>query len=480
MAGASEPLAVWLYGEHVATLERRRGRLRLTHSDAAQRRFGLNVPLVSMSMPVSARPYGHELASAFFEGLLPEGEVRRAVAYDLGLPESDVFGLLGELGRDCAGALVVQPVSAGNPVAAPLAEAEPVDGEEVARRMARLRVAPLGIDDRVRLSLAGVQGKLLLVRRPDGGWALPTGGVPSTHILKPATALPQVVENEAFCLRAAGHAGLAAAEVEIASVGGRPVLVVTRFDRARPDSGEVVRLHQEDACQALGIAPARKYEEHDGPSLVAMASTLRRWRAPEEELDRLLEAVTFSVAVGNADLHGKNVTFLHDGESEIRLAPLYDVMCTRAYPDVSAVAGMFVNGVTGLDDIGPGDLVAEAEAWGLPARRAAGVVDRLLERLPGALEAAASETGEVPEALVGLVSERVARARAASARTSGAVAPAFVPSVDAPAVQEAAEVRVDSAEAGEPRVWVTPYRRADGTPVAGHWRARRALDSDAP
>lgn len=145
----------------------------------------------------------------FFDGLLPEGEIRRMIAHDFGLDERDVFGLLEALGRDCAGALVLlpegeQPLVQGLP--------EPVSEEEVARRLRELRFHPLGVDQRVRVSLAGMQEKLLLARRTAGGWGLPVDGAPSTHILKPAhPLLPLSIPNEALCLRVARHLGMRAA-----------------------------------------------------------------------------------------------------------------------------------------------------------------------------------------------------------------------------------------------------------------------------
>ncbi|MHB8438379.1 MAG: HipA domain-containing protein [Acidimicrobiales bacterium] len=407
MAGP-EPLAVWLSGEHVATVELKRSGLRLFHTEEAQRNFGLNVPLLSMSMPVSGRPYGPAKVGPFLDGLLPEGEIRRSVAYDLGLADTDTFGLLAELGRDCAGALVIQPISADPPELCRVEQAEPIDDTEVGRRLAALQRAPLGIDDRVRLSLAGVQGKLLLTRLPGGGWALPLNGVPSTHILKPAAAMAHMVENEAFCLRVAHHLGLAGAEVEVTDIAGRRVLVVTRFDRRRLASGEIVRIHQEDMCQALSIPPQRKYEEHGGPSLCAVAELLNRWRASEDDLEQLLRIVTLSIALGNADLHGKNLTILLGPDGRLQLAPIYDVTVTRAYSWVSPVAGMFVNGVHNVDDITPADLMAEAERWKLPTARARHIVATMLHALPDAIDAAASDIADVPDEILALVRARVA------------------------------------------------------------------------
>lgn len=404
-----EPLAVWLAGEHVATLELRRG-LRLAYTDAAVRRWPLNTPIVSLAMPVSTRPYLDRRAGPFFDGLLPEGEVRRMLAYDLGLSDDDTFGLLHALGRECAGALVLAPLSEGAPPPASLSRAERIAEEEVARRLAAVCTAPLGIDARVRVSLAGAQGKLLLTRLPDGSWALPVNGAPSTHILKPAVpGLDNSVENEAFCMHVAARVGLDVAHVEVAHFAGRPVLVVERFDRDVTAAGEVRRRHQEDACQALSVPVRRKYEEDGGPSLRALSDLLRRWPAPDAAPADLLRSIVFTAVVGDADRHGKNVAFLHGDDGQVRLTPLYDAMSTRFYPHVSAVLGMFVNGVREIDALRPADFVSEARTWGIGTVAARDAVDGVLDALPGAIAAEADASAWAPLPLVEFLSTRAYR-----------------------------------------------------------------------
>jgi len=453
---AAVPLAVWLHGEHVATLEARRDELSLAYTEIARRRWPLNTPLVSLALPLSLRPHRHRRVFPFFDGLLPEGEVRRMVAFDLGLRDTDTFGLLGALGRDCAGALVIQPLTEPPPRHARLDDARPVDDGEVARRIEQLRVAPLGVDDLVRLSLPGLQHKLLLTRLANGGWALPAGGVPSTHLLKPPIpGLDRSVENEAFCMRLARRVGLRAANCEVAVIGGRRVLVVERFDRAT-SSGEVSRVHQEDMCQALSVPTERKYEERGGPSLREVAGVLRRWRAPGDDVVELLRACVFTITLGDADRHGKNVSVLHDREGSIRLAPLYDVMSTRGYPHVSSVPGMFVNSRRSVDEVRPEDFVAEAVSWGLSEATAWQAVRSVAQVLPDAIDAEAVASPWSPPELVELLG---ARARALRERVAGAVVTFAV-----------------SATGNGPRsaggdVWVEPYRRGDGTEVKGHWRA---------
>jgi serine/threonine-protein kinase HipA len=414
-------LDVWLDGRHVATLFEQRRQMTMRYTDAAGPR---GAPLVSMAMPVAATRFTDRVTRAFFHGLLPEGEARRMLAHDFGLDVSNDMGLLAALGKDCAGALVVQPVGGIPPSFATLPGGDVVDGPEIARRLAQLPVHPLGVDGRIRVSLAGVQSKLLLARRPDGRWSLPSEGVISTHILKPAHRdLPDSVANEAFCMNLAGRAGLAAARTTIESFGGIEVVVSERYDRRVEADGMTVRLHQEDACQALSVltvVPEHKYESFGGPSLAGVAGLLEQWggRAAKEGL---LEQVAFHVVVGNADAHGKNVSFLHREDGTVELAPLYDVMSTVYYSAVAGrrmdpTPGLLVNGNRHIEKVTVGDLVHEAERWGLRNRTAHSVVCDLLERMPGALEQAAGDISAAPGPLVDLIHNQVRDAKSQTVR----------------------------------------------------------------
>lgn len=259
----SDGLVIWLYGEEVARIERTRNRrLRLTYSASALRTYELGTPVLSLSLPVSPRPFPNEVTTSFLDGLLPEGDALRAIAEDLDLRATDTYSLISALGRDCAGALVIQPESDPAPKTPVVRTAEPLTDSDIAELIDNLRSAPLGISQRVRISLGGVQEKLLLTHVSSGTWGRPVDGTPSTHILKPQIrGFSQTVENEAFCMRVAGYAGLRVASVQTMQVEGRPLLVAQRYDRAVRDDGTIDRIHQEDFCQAFSISPRRKYEE---------------------------------------------------------------------------------------------------------------------------------------------------------------------------------------------------------------------------
>jgi serine/threonine-protein kinase HipA len=402
----SEPLCIWLYDMQVATVELERRRLRLRYTRAALDSFPRGVPLLSSQLLLGDEPYPNAAARAFLDGLLPEGDPRRAIADDLGLRADDTFGLARALGRDCAGALVIQPQSAGPPPTATVLTAERLSESDVGVLVANLRSAPLGADSRTRISLAGVQEKLLLTRLPDGAWGRPIDGTPSTHILKPEIqGYPNTVENEAFCMRLAKQLGLPVAEVQTGFAAGRKLLVVSRYDRIVDPDGAVRRIHQEDLCQATGTPPVRKYEEDGGPTLRKFAGLLSA--TDPDSLPTLLAATTLNVAIGNGDAHAKNFSLLHDRSGALRLAPLYDLLSTLNYGDKRLA--MYIDNVQRADRVTFDRLLNEAASWGISRATATATIGDLLERLPAAIERAAAETPGMPQELLHLVSAQSER-----------------------------------------------------------------------
>ena len=413
-----EQLAIWLYGGQIAVVEReRKGRLRLSYTDDALASYEGGTPLLSLALPLTRDRYPNGVTRAFLDGLLPEGEPRRAIAADLDLPASDVFGLLAALGKDCAGALVIQPRDDPSPPLPTTRTAEPLSEDDLAELVANLRSAPLGVGRTVRLSLAGVQEKLLLARMPDGKWGQPVDGTPSTHILKPEIErFANTVENEAFCMRVAKHLGLTVANVEIMLVDGRPVLVVERYDRIVDPDGTVHRVHQEDFCQALGLPPDKKYEQDAGPTLARVARIVQDVAEPSAS-EALLRALTLNVALGNCDAHGKNFSLLHTESGALRLAPFYDLLSTTLYPLDNKLA-MYVDSVQKADRVTADRIVIEATRWGMRRGRVEEIVADSLDRLPAAVSAAADEVNGVPPGLLELVVQRVDQlGRPAASRT---------------------------------------------------------------
>jgi serine/threonine-protein kinase HipA len=289
--------------------------------------------VISASLRVRERPFREREARPFFEGLLPEGLARQRLAARFRLADDDTFGLLAEIGRDCAGALSILPEgedpysSSGEPVVW-------LDDDELAKIVADLDVRPLGVQPErdIRLSLAGAQDKLVVVvDEGSGKIGLPRGTTPSTHILKPAPKerFPGLVLNEAYCSVLAANAGLSAVNGQLIKIHEAPALLVERYDRIR--AGESVqRIHQEDFCQALRVLPNKKYQDDGGPDLRRMVDLINRVSSDAAaDVLRLVQWELLNLLIGNSDGHAKNVALLY-GE-QYRVAPVYDLVCTDLY-----------------------------------------------------------------------------------------------------------------------------------------------------
>lgn len=344
-------LGVWWGTERIGVLEQPDERSR----EYTFRYTNAHRP-VSLSLPVREEPFSTFESAAFFEALLPEGPLRERLSRQLKVAANDSFGLLSEIGRDCAGAL--QILKGDRKPESP--SVRWLDDDELSGLVASLPQHPLGIDSgdrRTRLSLAGVQNKAVLVRDRDSRFGRSVGGMASTHILKPEPAngaYPGLAANEFFCMRLAERCGLPAARVELESIGAAPCLIVERYDRDRSD-WPPKRTHQEDLCQALGIPPALKYQQPDQrlPSFAALASLLNTYgAAPGLERLNAGNAAVFHFLVGNADAHAKNVSLVH-GPNGVALAPLYDVVSTAAYPELDTSLAISVGDVFEPDRIGP-------------------------------------------------------------------------------------------------------------------------------
>lgn len=296
--------------------------------------------------------------------------MRRAIAERFRLSEEDGFGLLDALGADCAGAVVLLP-EGEHPGGAQSAQVRALSEEELIDLVDELPRRPLGVDvdpGDVRLSLGGIQDKLVLVRLSSGKFGQPLNGAPSTCLLKPDYGrYEDLAVNEAFCMRAAAHAGVDVAESQLVQVGSTSCLCVGRFDRVEDDDGQVHRLHQEDMCQALGVLPGAKYEANGGPSVAQIVALLRGPNNARAALDvnRFLKAVLLNFLLGNSDAHGKNFALLYDDSGSLRLAPLYDVVSTVVYPELTDRMAMSIGDVDQPAEVDMAAWVGLAEAGGL-------------------------------------------------------------------------------------------------------------------
>ena len=373
-------------------------------------------PPLSMSLPKKREPFKRRACRPFFAGLLPEESQREAVARKLGVSKANDFKLLEALGGDVAGALSLWPEGELPPAPDASAQPKPFDDQHLAELLDALPKRPLlAGEEGLRLSLAGAQSKLPVVL-VDERIALPAPGQPTTYILKPPiTHFPATTENEALMMQLAAALDLPVAPVQARTVAGKPYLLVKRYDRQFEASGSVRRLHQEDFCQALGIPPERKYQAEGGPTFSTSFDLLRRAvTRPAVEVLKLLDAAVFNVIIGNADAHGKNFSLLYES-SAVTLAPLYDLVCTVAYTDLSPRFAMRVAKCATLEEISASAWAAFANDAGVAAPYVRSRVQALADSTQNALAEVAArlaEAGLDREALTkfaSLVASRAAR-----------------------------------------------------------------------
>jgi len=325
-------------------------------------------PPISQSLPKRPEPFNRRETRPFFAGLLPEAAQREAVAQTLGISKANDFRLLEALGGDVAGALTLWPEGEAPPEAQGLDEAQALDDAKLIEILDILPKRPmLAGREGLRLSLAGAQQKLPVVL-VNGRVALPEPGQPTTHILKPPIErFHATTENEAFAMRLAAAVGLKVASVEPRRLADRTFLLIERYDRDTGADGGVRRVHQEDFCQALGVPPETKYASEGGPGFRVCFDLVRRaCSAPAPSILRLLDAAIFNTMVGNADAHGKNFSLLY-GKEAVDLAPLYDLLCTAAYPELSPNLAMRVAKRATIEEFRPDTWERFAEDVGIGA-----------------------------------------------------------------------------------------------------------------
>lgn len=376
-----QSLDVYLHGRHIGVLSGSSLRLAFEYDAEIVAEYGASSILLSLSLPLTRKKISGTSVFNYFDGLLPEGQVRSHLAAENGLATPDALGLLRVLGADCAGA--VQALPEGESPDGP-AKAIPMTDTEVNSVVETLPTWDLPDDFAITASLGGVQSKVLLSRHNDG-WAWPGRGAVSTHIIKPEpldSPIPHLLTSEDWALKVAAAAGLRAAESRLETFGSRQAIIVTRYDRTQ-DGG---RLHQEDFTQALALASMAKYEGTTAPpSRLTKLVTAAAPHARDDDGFRrdLLRAVTFNVLIGNGDAHSKNYSLLLRDGGEVLLAPLYDVAPTHLLYAPSVNAGHTLGGQARLNYLTLDHLVREGTDWGMDAddarTTAAGVLKSVAE-----------------------------------------------------------------------------------------------------
>lgn len=366
---------------------------------------GTPVPL-SVSLPVRAEPFEGAVVRNWFCNLLPEGAVRDVLERRLRLPARDDFALLAAIGGECAGAVAVGASDArtsaarrDEPDLETMLAAQGDDAGEGA-------FAALGTPH--RLSLAGAQDKIAVVREADGRLRLPVGDELSTHIVKPDSLRVRGLRDfEALGLALARSIGLDAVDAEPIEIAGRKALLVARYDRVA-QANRVARLHQEDFCQALGYPPELKYEAQGGPSLAACATLIRSTlRLGPNALRGFLDWVIYNGVIANADAHAKNLALLSGEDARRRLAPFYDVVPTAVIAEslVDREPALRIGNATNVDRIAAADWRAFAAAAGYAPRF-------VLDRVATVAQSVGTHAAVVARTLIdqGVDAERMRRA----------------------------------------------------------------------
>ncbi len=295
---------------------------------------------ISLSLPLIARKQEGAAVYNFFSNLLPDSDaIIERMQQRFHIATNHPFDLLASVGRDCVGAiqlypedLIIPPVNA--------VHAEPLDEDAIAQLLAGYRTAPLGMDDThdFRISIAGAQEKTALLWYQNQ-WHRPLGSTPTSHIFKLPIGLieqnnidlTESCENEWLCLQIAKAFGFETANADMATFHDFKVLIVERFDRRWSRDGRwLMRLPQEDMCQALGYSPALKYESHGGPGIADVMKLLLGSRQSTKDRETFFRSQILYWLLAAIDGHAKNFSVFIEPESSFVLTPLYDIM--SAYP----------------------------------------------------------------------------------------------------------------------------------------------------
>jgi len=316
-----------------------RGRLTFVYDSVWRGKAGA-YPL-SLSMPLAAEEHGPAAVQAFLWGLLPDNErVLDRWAKKFQVSARSAFALISHVGEDCAGAVqFVTPDRLEALMGGKDHQVEWLDEPAIAKRLQILREDPAAWrlpHDTGQFSLAGAQPKTALLLQ-NGRWGIPSGRIPTTHILKPPTGhFDGHAENEHICLSLAGSLGLPVAETRVMRFEKEIAIVIERYDR-QPSGNNIIRVHQEDICQALGVLPTKKYQNEGGPSPVDVIELLRSASTDRvTDVDTFVDALAFNWLIGGTDAHAKNYSLLLANGPTIRLAPLYDIASILPYDQVDA------------------------------------------------------------------------------------------------------------------------------------------------
>lgn len=317
---------------------------------------------LSLSMALQDEPYPDSSCRAFFGNLLQERDdtVQRVMDRE-GVERNDIAGLLLHLGKDCPGAISVLE-QGSPPVKVPgnfETDYEVIDDDKIERLVTALfEREPLPDDVADPSPIAGVQSKVALTVLPDNRFAQPIegSGAPTTHILKVSNKKrPNETLLEAASMLLSQSFGISTAEVGNIEIAGINALLVERYDRAIDEAGHVVRIHQEDFAQALGLPSSLKYEREGRAGArfdaAAIARVIDVSVDPAQMRQTIIEATLFDLMIGNNDAHAKNFSMIHHPDGTIEFAPRYDLVPIRLFDGYTEQLAYHIGDATCLEDI---------------------------------------------------------------------------------------------------------------------------------
>lgn len=334
----TEKLNIFLNGIHLGVLDYKAKReLSFTYHEEWLARSQC-FP-ISRSLELREETHRGESVYTYFDNLLPDAtSIRQRIAARMHADSDQVFDLLAVIGRDCVGAL--QLINAEDPAPAlkkPMGV--PLSNSDIAKKLRSLKTIPLAAseEDDFRLSIAGAQEKTAFLKLEDQ-WYLPIGESPTTHIFKPqigefkrGLSFSDSVENEWICAEIVREFGLQVTKCQIEKFEDIKVLVVERFDR-QWHKNLLIRVPQEDFCQALGVPSFKKYEVDGGPGVIKMMDTLQESLSAADDRRAFLKAQIIFHLLAAIDGHAKNFS-LRLEHAGFQMAPLYDILSAQPMVD---------------------------------------------------------------------------------------------------------------------------------------------------
>jgi serine/threonine-protein kinase HipA len=334
-----QTLMVAMNGEEVGTLYRE-GNGAMSFQYATTWLQDRDARPISLSLPLRAQRHRGPVVFNFFQNLLPDSDaILTRMQARFQVATTHPFDLLTAIGRDCVGAIQLYPANSQIPPIT-IMTSTPLTETQIEALLTGYQTAPLGMTNHsdFRISLAGAQEKTALLW-VNGQWRQPSGSTATSHILKLPIGrlehhnidLRDSCENEWLCLQIATAFGIETAHAELATFGEKKVLVVERFDRRWSQSGQwLMRLPQEDFCQAMGIAPALKYQADGGPGIEASMTLLLGSRLAATDRETFFRVQILFWLLAAIDGHGKNFSLFIEAGSSYRMTPLYDII--SAFP----------------------------------------------------------------------------------------------------------------------------------------------------